>query len=1376
MDTCHALNVSDEKRCLETATSINGLFCSFHSRQCQGLYRGYKIRTARLERLDEKLPPYLANTKTPLVNQTFENVTTEAECRELHDWLWTKYQLLERVIKARRLHHSRFFSMNMDYGHEKFLDQLVNQKGFVTKALERLQRRTAEILYENQQWFKWVRECQDEEEENREKEQKKIKQEAQLWQRNWKQVSQRIEAKRLKEEKRKQKAFLEKLYKENLNNTEESEDDEMDWDPIDDVMEDSRGTFIDLIRHFLWMASPEEVVAGTVTGSEEQDVPENEAAAPQTDNGTMAIPEATNAQAETPASSKKSKKKKKKATEASTAATSSQNHAPQPLPDKALIESKESMHERLAHGTEINRGHVSGLMVGGTIENPHVETKTRSFPEDEIQRLLGEITEIKHLLFCRLVLGHPTLLPIALRANSVEEFFADAEVTGAALRDICLKMEKPGLQEIRDACADFFRSDQEEDENSPDNDAKDLKVEAGKPKDPYDLNFKAKKKRGELPEKWISKRERARETERQSFGDMVPSPEEILGGPEGTAIDFGDIKTVTTTRKKIRVKICGRTIWNYPSDKAMSRGGWLHFCLIAKDSSLKEAVSLCRNWDEFFELNILACWDYFPAAKWLSWIGNRFKQQALQLGFIMYFDTFSPDARDLSTSRTTGGRGQFRRSHAILEARNFICAHIKRDDPVSRRLIQYLAMQTHRLLLLVRDTETGRLLVKPPEEERWLFREKSGIGRASRNEWNVLKEIGPQFFEEMETHREWRFSFKEYYDVYVWDLEPGERFAGIFNVVQEMLVKALRCTTGVDMYKLAAPVLKTLRRDENGRTCDMRPGDPESESMWGVLTDPRSKFIFGEVTENGFAEGVEPNTYPRHLLYNEADALEDDILFPEERALEKVNPLNVGFVEPLRVWEQEGFSIKKFIEASWDWEDSDYESEQMSISDDEESDCSHMLEDTEHSHGQPVTEDNTSLMSASETGSDGSFESYPTEVQDLLVKLSIKDSRRPEKRGTAALDEEFRAYLENETSRVFKKVWHKADTAPNAQERYSEMIAMAKYSRRHNQSSLHTSSTILSLKLSDELDVTPSDSKDLHKALGKVYPFFNPEFLETDKGKQFKDSLLFKQEERARTFPDIRTHISTKHRPEEFYAEFDKKFQETKHDDDLDALPFEWDMNIRPIIAHLYKSGVIRSHASTVFNGQAFSTTEPVRPDKQDMFIDWRILTGTIIMPPDAQKDPSTIPPLLTTAREFRNSHPNAKFAVLRLWSAPYFYPLTIGYDKRENMSFRDLTGRIYVWLFVPKDMPNSEYSIHISASRRIMPFKRQFGDKVVAKRDKFLVMGEDEADLLRLVTGVTYAIQMRPWRLEVDLWMSFINVDLGFLENLNERWWDWIR
>ncbi|RAL64843.1 hypothetical protein DID88_001439 [Monilinia fructigena] len=120
-------------------------------------------------------PRTLQIRKLHLEMRLFKDVTTEAECKELHDWLWTKYQLLERVIRARKLHHSRFFSQNMDYGHAKFLDQLVNQKIYITKALERLERRTAEILYKNQQWFKWIRECQDDEEANREKEQKKKK-------------------------------------------------------------------------------------------------------------------------------------------------------------------------------------------------------------------------------------------------------------------------------------------------------------------------------------------------------------------------------------------------------------------------------------------------------------------------------------------------------------------------------------------------------------------------------------------------------------------------------------------------------------------------------------------------------------------------------------------------------------------------------------------------------------------------------------------------------------------------------------------------------------------------------------------------------------------------------------------------------------------------------------------------------------------------------------------------------------------------------------------------------------------------------------------------------------------------------------------------
>jgi len=49
----------------------------------------------------------------------------------------------------------------------------------------------------------------------------------------------------MREDRKKQDAFLEKVYKERLAQQEEEEEDESeDWDPIEDVLEDSRGSFI----------------------------------------------------------------------------------------------------------------------------------------------------------------------------------------------------------------------------------------------------------------------------------------------------------------------------------------------------------------------------------------------------------------------------------------------------------------------------------------------------------------------------------------------------------------------------------------------------------------------------------------------------------------------------------------------------------------------------------------------------------------------------------------------------------------------------------------------------------------------------------------------------------------------------------------------------------------------------------------------------------------------------------------------------------------------------------------------------------------------------------------------------------------------------
>ena len=78
---------------------------------------------------------------------------------------------------------------------------------------------------------------------------------------------------------------------------------------------------------------------------------------------------------------------------------------------------------------------------------------------------------------------------------------------------------------------------------------------------------------------------------------------------------------------------------------------------------------------------------------------------------------------------------------------------------------------------------------------------------------------------------------------------------------------------------------------------------------------------------------------------------------------------------------------------------------------------------------------------------------------------------------------------------------------------------------------------------------------------------------------------------------------------------------------------------------------------------------------------------------------------------------------------------------------------------------------MHHQARMRIEPFKHLFGDKVVVRRDMYIVMGEDETDLLGLSTAVTFAIQTKPWRLEVDLWRSFVNVDAAFVQSLDDRW-----
>jgi hypothetical protein len=143
---------------------------------------------------------------------------------------------------------------------------------------------------------------------------------------------------------------------------------------------------------------------------------------------------------------------------------------------------------------------------------------------------------------------------------------------------------------------------------------------------------------------------------------------------------------------------------------------------------------------------------------------------------------------------------------------------------------------------------------------------------------------------------------------------------------------------------------------------------------------------------------------------------------------------------------------------------------------------------------------------------------------------------------------------------------------------------------------------------------------------------------------------------------------------------------------------------------------------------------------------------------------------LRTAYTTFSKSHPHARFSLLRIWSAPHFYPLMLGYDHRPALSFSDAVGRTWHWKFIPKDMPFSEWSVHRQALMRVEPFMDVLGNRVMVRRDSYLVMGETEEECKRLSAAVVFAVQTRPWRLEVDLWRSWVNVERGFLEGLGDE------
>ncbi len=263
---------------------------------------------------------------------------------------------------------------------------------------------------------------------------------------------------------------------------------------------------------------------------------------------------------------------------------------------------------------------------------------------------------------------------------------------------------------------------------------------------------------------------------------------------------------------------------------------------------------------------------------------------------------------------------------------------------------------------------------------------------------------------------------------------------------------------------------------------------------------------------------------------------------------------------------------------------------------------------------------------------------------------------------------------------VFKKAWHDSDTDPCAQDRWQKYLRVL-YDTDEDLI-LVRASILLSAQILEHVDYHPETHpkmmKDAERACIAILLFTSraDAFFHGKLGSQHKASLLFNQAERAKHLPDRRGCQSSSYRNKSFYKEFDEVLREADcHNNPTTSgdLPLAWDICMRPKIAQCmashhqlllegltdisadFRHGIICAAYGKGVSGRAFAAKEEGRP--LDLFIDYRdsvpeTNAKKLVNPYDIK-----IESLREDARAFATRNPKARFALLRLWSAPHFYP-----------------------------------------------------------------------------------------------------------------------
>ncbi|KAL2020813.1 hypothetical protein VTK56DRAFT_7906 [Thermocarpiscus australiensis] len=272
--------------------------------------------------------------------------------------------------------------------------------------------------------------------------------------------------------------------------------------------------------------------------------------------------------------------------------------------------------------------------------------------------------------------------------------------------------------------------------------------------------------------------------------------------------------------------------------------------------------------------------------------------------------------------------------------------------------------------------------------------------------------------------------------------------------------------------------------------------------------------------------------------------------------------------------------------------------------------------------------------------------------------------------------------MERDRSYVYKDSFHLGDLEPGAQERYQEsmklIIGLQKYESPRPQD--HSNWAWFCMEVLDWLHLkiyyyeynqevlSPwphryilQDIVQAFMTMGLFFPGVQEtsiirEFLESEQGKPFQDSQILDPASRRTRRPETRTRTSCGARPKSFWEEWQKIYESGKSF--VDAYPWDWALAVKPIIAKLYRAGMIRPAAleAALVPGFATANTEPHRPDQLDLFIKFNNVDEYRRGVPPSYVDYKDWPELLPAARQFaRSCKKSPRFALLRLWSAPHF-------------------------------------------------------------------------------------------------------------------------